>query len=294
MMGTTVQLDDYPYVHLMRSISNELRNLGEDGVFFDADHLPMKEPRDWGTLIELVNEDFADLTAQRIVDPRRPSFWMLERLDAARAKVGAPEPFRVMTDEVRRKLTDAISDECEAIIRDKNAVIPESLEGKTVVMEFARGGKQGSPMPLHPPYGYRYALSTLSDEILSRAAICYVWVTPEESRRKNIERARPAKAASTFMSLSHCVPEEVMLNEYGCDDMAWLIETSDMPNSVKIETRGCIHYLPVAFFDNRVDKTSFVRGDKSEWKRQDVEALHDDLAKAFKRLVEAMNHRLPQ
>src|SRR5437763_12614164 len=51
-LGPTVQLDDYPYVHMMRRVSQELRKRGEDGVFFDSDDLPMKEPLDWGTLVE--------------------------------------------------------------------------------------------------------------------------------------------------------------------------------------------------------------------------------------------------
>src|SRR5262245_35106622 len=63
-LGPTVQLDDYPYVHLMRRISEELRALGADGIFFDSSEQPMREPRDWGTLIELLNEDFADLSKQ--------------------------------------------------------------------------------------------------------------------------------------------------------------------------------------------------------------------------------------
>src|SRR5438093_10001146 len=43
-LGPTVQLDDYPYVHMMRRVSQELRKQGADGVFFDSDELPMKEP----------------------------------------------------------------------------------------------------------------------------------------------------------------------------------------------------------------------------------------------------------
>ena len=40
-LGETVQLDDYPYVHMMRRVSQELRKLGRDGLFFDSDDLPM-------------------------------------------------------------------------------------------------------------------------------------------------------------------------------------------------------------------------------------------------------------
>ena len=49
-IGPTVQLDDYPYVHMMRRVSQELRKRGHDGIFFDSDDQPMKEQRDWGTL----------------------------------------------------------------------------------------------------------------------------------------------------------------------------------------------------------------------------------------------------
>ncbi|MGI5861749.1 MAG: hypothetical protein ACOX6T_06780 [Myxococcales bacterium] len=286
LMGPTVQLDDYPYVHLMRTISQELRKRDQDGIFFDSDELPMKEPKDWGTLIELVNEDFDDLMKKRKAEPKSAAEWMLERFDNARAKVGAPAAFKAMPEEIRKQLLDAIEKESSDLLRDKNATIQDT-EGKTIVIEFARGGKDGSSMPLAAPYGYQHSLSLLSDDILSRAAICYVWVMPEESRRKNIERARPQKAASTFLSLNHGVPMAVMMNEYGCDDMAYLLETSGKADSVKVETRGKTFFLPVARFDNRVDKTTFVRADPGEWSPADVKALHEGLAEAFKRLAKA-------
>ena len=36
-LGPTVQLDDYPYVHMMRRIAQELASMGEDPVFFTDD-----------------------------------------------------------------------------------------------------------------------------------------------------------------------------------------------------------------------------------------------------------------
>jgi hypothetical protein len=283
-LGRTVQLDDYPYVHLMRRISQELRARGADGVFFDSDELPMKDPRDWGTLVELLNEDFDDLVKRRRQSPPSPAEWLIDRFDAARTKVGAEPEFRALDPGLRREVVAAIQDDAAQLLRDKNEGIPESLEDKTVVIEAARGGPDGATMPLPAPLGYRYSLGVFSDAILSKAAILYVWVTPEESRRKNRERTDPNDPGSI---LHHGVPIAVMMGDYGCDDMGWLIEHSDRPDTVKIETRGKSYYLPIARFDNRVDKTTFVRADPSAWKKDDVDKLHGGLADAFGRLSKA-------
>ncbi len=101
-LGPTVQLDDYPYVHLMRRVSQELRARGMDGVFFDSDDLPMKEPRDWGTLIELLNEDFEDLAQRRRPAPESAAAWLLDRFDAARRKVGARPALGQLPPATRR------------------------------------------------------------------------------------------------------------------------------------------------------------------------------------------------
>jgi hypothetical protein len=283
-LGPTVQLDDYPYVHLMRRVSQELRAAGRDGVFFDSDELPMKQPLDWGVLIELVNEDFDDLVRRRRPAPASAAEWLLDRFDVARRKVGAEPAFGRLPAELRRRLEAALEAEAAQLLREKNAGIPDSLQGRTIVMEFARGGPDGASLPLPAPLGYRYSLATLCDAILSRASILYVWVTPEESRRKNRERADPSDPGSI---LHHGVPIAVMLGDYGCDDMEWLIEHSDRPDTVRVETRGRVFHLPVARFDNRVDKTTFVRGDRSQWRPSEVRALHQGLAEALGRLKRA-------
>jgi hypothetical protein len=41
----------------------------------------------------------------------------------------------------------------------------------------------------------------------------------------------------------------------------------------------------VARFDNRVDKTSFIRDERARWKADDVRAIHDGLKDAFTRLA---------
>ncbi len=280
-LGPTVQLDDYPYVHMMRRVSQELRRAGHDGVFFDSDDLPMKNPLDWGTLIELLNEDFEDLLKKNRQSPAGAAEWLMARFDAARAKVGAPAVLGSLDAGLRAKLVAALEPESRQLLLDKNAGIPDTLEGKTIVIEAARGGPDGATFPLPTPLGYRYSLAQFSDAILSRASILYVWVEPEESRRKNHERTDPNDPGSI---LNHGVPMAVMMGDYGCDDMAWLIAQSDKPDTVKFESRGSVRHLPVARFDNRQDKTTFVRADRAAWKADDVKKLHDGLGEAFARL----------
>jgi hypothetical protein len=287
-MGPTVQLDDYPYVHLMRRIAEELRRQGSDGIFFDSSELPMKDGRDWGTLIELLNEDHADLRTRPTIQPAPAAAWLFERFDRARSKVGAEPALERLPAALRSQLAAAVETDAAELLAGKRQEIAAAadLQGKTIVVEFARGGPQGASMPLPAPLGYRYALARLSDAILERATILYIWVTPEESRRKNDARARPGREGDASI-LHHGVPMAVMLGDYGTDDMGWLVETSDRPGTVRIETRGRVFHLPVERFDNRIDKTTFVRDDPARWPRSGVEALHGGLREALGRLAAA-------
>jgi hypothetical protein len=281
-LGPTVQLDDFPYVHLMRRLAQELTKRGHDGVFFLSDMLPFKEPRDWGTLIELVNEDYGDLVQKNRPAPPSAAAWLCDRLDAARVKVGADPALGTLPADLRRQVLQAIEPEAADLLQKKNAAIPETLSGKTVVIEFARGGADGSSMPLPAPYGYSYSLGRLRPEILQKAAILYIWVTPEESRRKNRERTDPNDPGSI---LHHGVPNAVMYGDYGCDDIEWLLADSDRPGTIRVEAHGQVHHLPFGRFDNRVDKTTFIRQDRAAWKPEEVAALRAGLKEAFAQLV---------
>lgn len=285
-MGPTVQLDDYPYVHMMRRVSEELTHAGVHPIFFPAHDQTFCEARDWGTLIELINEDYADLRARPALNPSSAAAWLFDRMDAARERVGAAPELGRLAPEVRQRLERALETEARDLLREKLAGIPDTLEGKTIVIEFARGGAQGSTMPLPAPYGYRYSFSRLSDEILSRASVLYIWVTPEESRRKNDERAKPGRDGDASI-LHHGVPIAVMLGEYGTDDMGHLVDTSDRPGSVRVETRGRAFHLPVARFDNRNDLTTFVREDRATWPKPSVDAIHAEMKRALDTLASA-------
>ncbi len=282
-IGHTVQLDDFPYVHFMRRVTDELTARGREGLFFLSPALPFRDPIDWLTLIELINEDYQDMAAGRKPAPDAAAPWLFERIDAARNRAGGAPALSSLPADLCAEIAAAVEDDAAEILAAKVAEVPDSLEGKTVVIEFARGGADGSPLPLPRPFGYRHSLAQLSPEILSKASILYIWVTPEESRRKNEARTDPDDPGSI---LHHGVPLAVMYGDYGCDDMQWLLDQSDRPDTVKVEKDGRVYYLPVGRFDNRQDRTTFVREDPAQWSPEDVAALQAGLKEAFDPLVQ--------
>ncbi len=278
-IGPTVQLDDYPYVEFMRAIDEVTDHILHLGTLFFVDHdRSFVDPHEWGTLVELLNEDYADLVAEKDISSAHPALDLFKRIDAAQQRAGAKiklgrlpkdvlDVMDVQLDKVARKVSDAKRALCKAGLKD----------GETLVVEFARGGPVG-PMPLDPPYGYGYCVSRLSPQILKDAAVLNVWVDPEESRRKNFARAVPPPGVDDT-SIYHGVPLCVMLDDYGCDDMEWLLETSGEPNTIRIDAHGETYMLRTARFDNRDDKTTFVR--TKPWSKEDVKTIHDELKRAM-------------
>ena len=285
-MGPTLQLDDYPYVHLMHQIDDQLKANGLPYAYYQGPHRSFRDPWTWAVLIELLNEDYANPMAGRQVVVASAAQHLFDRLDAAHARVGMDQPLGEVPHRLRLRLAEALEAECRAELDTLNRQNAEDKTGRTLVIEAARGGPNGSAFPLTPPHGYETAFQTLDPAILAKAAVLYVWVDPTESRRKNIERGRPNGQGSI---LHHSVPMEVMLGQYGCDDMAWLLDQSDRPGTIRVERvlqagdRHTTHsfHLPVARFDNRQDLTTFVREDRASWNPADVAKLHGGLKAAF-------------
>lgn len=277
-LGPTTQLDDFPYVHLMRRVDDELEKGGEPRIFFHSSARPFKDPLDWGTLIQLVNEDYRDLVARRTAKPASAAELLFYRLDAAGQKAGIEPRLKSLKPAAREKLASALEREAAEHLSEKQANYPKSLEGRTLVIEFARGGPEGASFPLPTGFGYHYSLAQLDPEILKKASILYVWVTPEESRRKNLARTDPNDPGSI---LHHGVPEEVMRNDYGADDMDWLEGRSKAKGTLPVKAGGASFQVPVARFDNRTDKTSFLRADPAKWPAKEVQAIHQGLKSAF-------------
>jgi len=280
-IGDTVQLDDFPYVHFMRVVDEGLEALGQERHFYLGPHDRFKHLIDWGTLLHLVNEDYTWLRDTSIPSPEPTAAVLFERLDRARKSVGGPTFFEGLDAGLRDQLAERLEGEALRLNKELFSGRPDSLEGKTIVIEFARGGPEGADMPLSEPHGYGWNLAQLSDDILSRSDVLYVWVTPEESRRKNIARCDPNDPGSI---LHHSAPESVMFGDYGCDDVDWLMDNAKQADTIEVEAHGKTYALPIGRFDNRVDKTTFVHDDESEWKDEDAKALHNGLTSAFEKL----------
>jgi hypothetical protein len=138
--------------------------------------------------------------------------------------------------------------------------------------------------PYAEPYGYGNALAALAPEILERAVVLYVWVTPEESRRRNRERARPGREGDASI-LNHGTSERVMRLEYADDDIAWLLDHADRSGCITVRGHGRRFHLPTVRFDNRADHTSFLRDDPGEWPQASVTRLHTELRAACDQLL---------
>ena len=279
-MKDIVQLDDFPYVHLMRRIYQELRNMNQDPIFFISDVLPFKNAFEWGSLTTLLNEDFDDLINNRIVGSNNSTDWLFERFDRVRSKLGLGKAFENMSKDTKNLLAKAIQQDVVKFVDSKNEEVKKGYLNKTIIIEFARGGAYGSTMPLPKPYGYEYSISLLKDEILKNASIFYIWVDPQESRRKNEKRADPNDPGSI---LHHSVPLAVMYNDYGLDDFDYLIKKSRVNNHIEITSNGSTYFIPAVRFDNRIDKTSFIRD--TYWEKENVNLLKDELIEAFKPIV---------
>ncbi|NOZ87928.1 MAG: hypothetical protein GXP49_17030 [Deltaproteobacteria bacterium] len=278
----TLQLDDFPYVHLIQVMDQKLEDLGTGRCFFKGAGRPAREPSFWGLLTELLNQDFNALS-KGVFPPAGPGAGrrLLDRIEQGYEQIRVESPLTRLDSSARKAAIEAIDQEAWALERDLASMINEKTDHSTIVIEFARGGPKGSRMPLDGYLGYQYSLSHLAPELLSRASILYVWVTPEESRRKNMERANPDEPGSI---LHHGVPEEVMLQDYGCDDMDHLLAGSSHPGTVEVEAKGQKIYIPAERFDNRSDMTSFLRNDPNNWDRSRLAKLHTELSASMQKL----------
>lgn len=275
-VGENLQLDDFPYVFFMRRIDQILESNNLPSLYYPGEN-PFIDGRDWGTLSHLLNEDYHDLINRNVVTPASYAQYMFDRIDRASLMAGLAPRISQLDENVRKKLAEELEGLAKDMTLEKQNQYTESLEGKTIIIENSRGGKDGSSMPLTGTQGYQYSLPNYCPEILENAAILYIWVTPEESRRKNIARCNPDDPGS---NLNHMTPESVMMFDYGCDDMIYLKEISEKPDTVTVVSQGKKYYVPIAVIDNRVDLTTMFRSTPDKWDQKAVESFTEVTRKA--------------
>jgi hypothetical protein len=254
----------------MREIDKSLATENQPPLFFKESSGPFIDPRDWGTLIHLINEDYDDMSNKRSCDPTSHGYHLLERLDNAAEKSGITPRFAALEATLRKHLADTMEAQAGAHLIGKQASYPDSLEEKTVLIEFARGGPSELTPPLPAPWGYQYSLTQLAPQILETANILYVQITPEEAEAKNDAINQPTR-----------IPSNLMAEVYGCDDIAWLEEASDTPATIRVEAHKHTYHLPLRQFDNREDITGFLRSEPDNWPPEKLRELHLALQEQF-------------
>ena len=114
-IGANLQLDDFPYVHMMRRIDNELQAMGESRIFYPGEE-PFTDGRDWGTLCNLLNEDYLDLMNRVVVKPDSAAEYLFARIDRAGEGAGIAPRLGLLKAEVRARLAAILENEARAML----------------------------------------------------------------------------------------------------------------------------------------------------------------------------------
>ena len=280
-IGKNLQLDDFPYVWLMRQVDKKLAEMGHPTLYYPDDDSPTYDGRVWGVLSILLSEDYQDLVNCNYVQPASAAELLFERFDRASVAAGLKPMISMLDEDIRKKIAADLEDEAKALLNEKQSQYTEDLSDKTIIIEFSRGGNDGAEMPLTGTFGYQYTYSMLSPDLLKHAVVLYIWVTPEESRRKNDARFDPNNPGS---SINHKTPDKVMMYDYGCDDIMYMKEISDEEDTLLVKAWGETYHLPVGIFDNRVDRTTQFRGPKETWDQQSVRETVAAISEATSRM----------
>jgi hypothetical protein len=168
-----------------------------------------------------------------------PMLWAWFEEDNILSRMGKP---RLHSDEegyfkypyLWHVLIERVSLEYGKRLRDR----PNYHDHFTTVIEFSRGTEHG---------GYGEAFPHLSRDILQRAAIVYINVSFDESRRKNRRRFNPNRPDSV---LEHALPDRKLERLYREDD--WEEFSASDPEFVTVKGIR----LPYVVFENKDDVTT--------------------------------------
>lgn len=166
------------------------------------------------------------------------------------------------------------------MLKEKQDAYPDSFDGKTIIIECARGGPDGASMPLTGSDGYQYSLPMFCPEILE---------TPQSSTSGSHRRSPAAKCRPRRPQRSRLEPApwraagrhagRIRLRRYG-------VSCKYVRAEGHRNCEGARKYLSCAdrYFDNRVDKTSFLRAEPSAWDA----ALVEDVTCAIRQATDTM------
>ncbi len=192
-ISDTVQLDDYPYVEFFREVDDALIELGQPGRFYKGARAGFQIGADWGVLLQLVNEDYDVITDPSKPTPAADADLLFDRIDRARRLLDAPVVFAPMNSSLRQALADKMQRKTEWLVEELFGNRPDSMENKTLVIEFARGGPDGASMPLSPPHGYGWNLAQLRPESWSGQGCCTSGSAPKSRGEKTRHATSQAK-----------------------------------------------------------------------------------------------------
>lgn len=125
-IGENLQLDDFPYVHMMRRIDNELEAMGQARLFYPGEE-PFIDGRDWGTLCCLLNEDYHDLLNRNVQRPDSCAQLLFDRYDRAGQIVGIAPRLGKLPEEIRKKLAEKLEAEAAAMLKEKTGRLSRLL-----------------------------------------------------------------------------------------------------------------------------------------------------------------------
>ncbi len=145
-IGKTIDMDDFPYVFIMRKIDEVLEKINQPRIFYLSDEKPFTDPRDWLTLIHLLNEDYRDLKLKRTFKGESAPHFLMKRIDSAGQKVGISQRLQKLPKNILDEISKSIEKDAEKILEEKYRSYPDTFDGKTIMIEFARGGAAGSNM----------------------------------------------------------------------------------------------------------------------------------------------------
>ena len=168
-----------------------------------------------------------------------PMLWTWFEEDAILTEMGRPRLHTTpdnyfKADYLWDLLIRRICLEYDKRLRDK----PDYHRQMTTIIEFARGREHG---------GFARAFEHLSREVIQRAAILYLNVSYEESRRKNRRRFNPDRPDSI---LEHGLPDEKLERLYKESDWAQLSAAD--PEFIPIQGQR----VPYVVFENEDDVTT--------------------------------------